>query len=58
MDPFILTRFDKVDVEGDQDPLVSFVIFEWRDVERIGKLRTPEAEEVGPKYRISSDDQY
>ena len=46
VDPFILTRFDKVEVEGDQDPIVSFVVFEWRDVENIGKLQTPEAEEV------------
>ncbi|KAI1476440.1 hypothetical protein K445DRAFT_266779 [Daldinia sp. EC12] len=36
VDPFILTMFPNKTVEGDQDPIVSLVIFEWRDEHLIG----------------------
>ncbi|KAI9788657.1 MAG: hypothetical protein M1835_002162 [Candelina submexicana] len=45
VDPFILTKFEKVGTEGDADPLVSFVIFEWRDEKYVGKLATPDSKE-------------
>ncbi|KAI9718375.1 MAG: hypothetical protein M1812_004096 [Candelaria pacifica] len=45
VDPFILAKFEKVDVEGDVDPLVSMVIFEWRDENYVGKLATPDSKE-------------
>ena len=32
-----MTRFSKVTVEGDADPLVSLVIFEFRDEDLIGR---------------------
>ncbi|KAI9796078.1 MAG: hypothetical protein M1833_006500 [Piccolia ochrophora] len=41
VDPFILTKFEKKDVEGDADPIVSLVIFEWGDEEFIGKRPQP-----------------
>jgi hypothetical protein len=34
VDPFILIRFDKYD--GPQDPIVSLVVFEWKDEDYIG----------------------
>ncbi|KAI0023249.1 lung seven transmembrane receptor-domain-containing protein [Xylariomycetidae sp. FL0641] len=37
VDPFILTVFpNKTDSQGDEDPIVSLVIFEWRDEPLIG----------------------
>ncbi len=47
VDPFILTKFEKADTEGDADPLVSMVIFEWKDENYVGKLATPDSKEVG-----------
>ena len=38
MDPFILVKFAKIDAK-DKDPLVSLVIFEWRDENLIGRYR-------------------
>ena len=43
VDPFILTKFDKQTIEGDADPIVSMVIFEWQDDEFVGVLPTPDA---------------
>ena len=37
IDPFILVKFDNMSIEGDADPLVSLVIFEWNDAELIGR---------------------
>jgi len=37
MDPFILTKFIKPkEVQKENDPLVSFVMFEWQDKDLIG----------------------
>ncbi|KAL1966815.1 hypothetical protein VTN77DRAFT_3780 [Rasamsonia byssochlamydoides] len=38
VDPFILTKFVKVNPEEEGDPLVSLVIFEWNDEELIGRI--------------------
>jgi hypothetical protein len=38
-DPFILTVFPNVTIEGDADPIVSLIIFEWRDEQFIGVPR-------------------
>ncbi|KAI9801146.1 MAG: hypothetical protein M1825_003420 [Sarcosagium campestre] len=43
VDPFIQTIFVKQDVEGDDDPIVSFVIFEWKDEEYVGLQTNPES---------------
>ena len=45
-DPFILTTFPKFEGEGDEDPIVSLVIFEWRDEEYVGVWETDEATKV------------
>lgn len=37
VDPFILVKFRKSPVEGDADPLVSLVMFEWNDEDLIGR---------------------
>lgn len=43
-EPFILAKFTKtVSRKDEEDPLLSLVIFEWEDVELIGKL--PDGEE-------------
>ncbi|KAI0881859.1 lung seven transmembrane receptor-domain-containing protein [Annulohypoxylon maeteangense] len=36
VDPFILTVFPNKTIEGDDDPIVSLVIFEWKDQDLIG----------------------
>ena len=46
MDPFISVKFIKETPEDGSDPLVSLVIFEWRDEHLIGK-ETQGAENVG-----------
>lgn len=38
VDPYILVNFDKFTVTDGSDPVVSLVIFEWRDEELIGRL--------------------
>lgn len=47
VDPFIETKFIKTTVEGDEDPLVSFVIFEWKDEELVGVWPSEDATRVG-----------
>lgn len=37
VDPFILVKFLKTKEEGDVDPVVSLVMFEWQDKDLIGK---------------------
>lgn len=44
VDPFILTQFIKS--EGGDNPLVSLVVYEWRDQDLIGVWLSPEASEV------------
>ncbi|KXJ94421.1 lung seven transmembrane receptor-domain-containing protein [Microdochium bolleyi] len=36
VDPFILAEFPNITVEGDADPIVSLIIFEWKDEWLIG----------------------
>ena len=45
-DPFVLTKFVKATPPGDEDPIVSLVIFEWRDEEFVGAWPSPDAAEV------------
>ena len=37
MPPYIMTVFDNFTGETDHDPIVSFVMFEWRDQDLLGK---------------------
>jgi hypothetical protein len=37
VDPYILVKFRKSPVEGNVDPLVSLVMFEWNDEDLIGR---------------------
>lgn len=45
VDPFILTKFVKNTntADGDSDPIVSLIIFEWNDEELIGRYPTAES---------------
>ncbi|KAI1772408.1 lung seven transmembrane receptor-domain-containing protein [Hypoxylon cercidicola] len=43
LEPFILVNFLNQTVEGDEDPIVSLLIFEWKDQDLIGVLPTPDA---------------
>lgn len=42
VDPFILTTFDNSSYKGDEDAIVSFVIFEWRDEHLLGITANPD----------------
>lgn len=44
VDPFILLKF--MPYEGDQDPVVSLVIFEWKDEDLIGVFPSADATQV------------
>lgn len=47
VDPFILTKFVKPDnIPEDQDPVVSLVLFEWRDKDFVGKPVAPDSLDV------------
>ena len=50
-DPFILTEFIKTTPKGDEDPIVSFVVFEWHDEELVGVWPTADATEVCQQHR-------
>lgn len=50
-DPFILTKFIKVDSESDEDPLVSLVIFEWKDEDLVGVWPSEDAAKVRGKLQ-------
>ncbi|KAI8952054.1 lung seven transmembrane receptor-domain-containing protein [Xylaria longipes] len=43
VDPFILTVFPNDSIKGDEDPVVSLIIFEWKDQDLIGAYPNPEA---------------
>lgn len=43
VDPHILVKFLKNDVEDDSDPIASMIVFEWKDFHLIG---VPEADTV------------
>ena len=45
-DPFVLTKFINATIKGDEDPVVSFVIFEWHDEDLVGIWPTPDAKKV------------
>ena len=47
--PFILFTAIKDASEDDSDPIVSLVIFEWRDEHLVGAYLTPDSTEVGDK---------
>lgn len=47
VDPFILLKF--LPYEGDQDPVVSLVIFEWKDEDLIGVYASADATQVWNK---------
>lgn len=47
MDPFILTKFIQATPEGDEDPIVSLVIFEWNDEDLVGVWPSEDAPKVG-----------
>lgn len=47
MDPFILTKFIQATPEGDKDPIVSLVIFEWKDEDLVGVWPSEDAPKVG-----------
>jgi len=46
VDPFILTMFTESKPEGDEDPIVSIVIFEWRDEDLVGVWPSEDATDV------------
>ena len=46
-DPFILTKFIKSTPEGNPNPQVSVVIFEWKDEDLVGVYPTPDTDKVG-----------
>ncbi|KAI2637493.1 lung seven transmembrane receptor-domain-containing protein [Xylaria nigripes] len=43
VDPFILTVFPNDTIKGNEDPIVSLIIFEWKDQDKIGAFLTPES---------------
>lgn len=47
VDPFILTEFIQATPEGDADPMVSLVIFEWKDEDLVGVWPSDDAPKVG-----------
>lgn len=44
-DPFILTKFAKLPTDGDFDPIVSLLIFEWNDEPLIGRRISDDPED-------------
>ena len=49
-DPFILTTFTEETPEGDEDPVVSLVVFEWKDHDLIGIWPSDDAKDVRQDY--------
>ena len=45
-DPFVLTKFSKTTPKDGEDPVVSLVIYEWRDEDLVGVWPTQDAAEV------------
>lgn len=43
VDPFILINFEKQSPDGDADPIVSLVVFEWKDEDFVGRYPDSEA---------------
>ena len=46
VNPFILTKFIKVTPADDSDPIVSLIVFEWKDEYLFGQYASPDALEV------------
>jgi hypothetical protein len=46
VDPFILVKFTGTGRNDAEDPIVSLVIFEWKDEDLIGILPSPDAYQV------------
>ena len=46
VDPFILTMFPNTTIEGFEDPVVSLIIFEWKDYDYIGVYADAESMQV------------
>lgn len=46
VDPFVLTVFPNKTYEGDADPIVSLIVFEWKDQDLIGVYPSPDALQV------------
>ncbi|KAI0851774.1 lung seven transmembrane receptor-domain-containing protein [Daldinia vernicosa] len=55
VEPFILTTFPNQTVEGDNDPVVSLVIFEWKDEDLIGVPSNPD-DDMSPKVLICDEE--
>ncbi|KAF3059792.1 Membrane protein PTM1 [Daldinia childiae] len=55
IEPFILTTFPNQTVEGDDDPIVSLVIFEWKDEDLIGISTNPD-DDTSPKVLICDEE--
>ena len=53
MDPFIETKFIKTASEGDEDPIVSLVIFEWKDEDLVGVWPQEDSTEVRRSFIVS-----
>ena len=49
VDPFILTKFIQATPQGDEDPIVSLVIFEWKDEDLVGVWPSEDAPKVGTR---------
>lgn len=57
--PFILTKFIKPDdIPEGSDPIVSIVVFEWRDKGLIGKPAGPDGLEVSTRRQHKGDRQH
>ena len=54
VDPFILTKFMPSQIEGNDDPIVSLIIFEWQDEDLIGRY-PPGANTASEKETICDE---
>ena len=43
LEPFISVDFDKQASEGNEDPIVSIIVFEWNDEEYVGRYAMVDA---------------
>ena len=54
VDPFILTMFPNTSIEGIDDPVISLIIFEWKDYDFIGAYSDSESMMKVKSHSISS----
>ena len=52
-EPFVNAKFSKVTPDGDEDPIVSLVVFEWKDEDLIGVWPSEDATKVRPQAQGS-----